>query len=120
MRQPTPLKIQLDWWKRSLDGEKMPIHESDPHVGYFKTRAYSRGPYIPARIWLEQDIELETGELADDEIFKAEIGEKPWDAMEAWIWIAQKPVSLKEYQWLKAQFPLVKAESKKAPTYSHV
>tara|TARA_R100001086_G_scaffold110471_1_gene56231 strand:- start:1212 stop:1574 length:363 start_codon:yes stop_codon:yes gene_type:complete len=120
MRQPTPLKIQLEWWQRSLKGEQMPIHEGEPHVGYYKARAWSRGPYIPARIWLEQEIDFETGLLADDETYRAEIGEKPWNAMEAWIWIAQKPVSLREYQTLKKALPLIKMDGTRAPTYSHV
>ncbi len=120
MRQPTPLNIQLDWWRRSLEGEQMPIHEGQPQVGYYKARAWSRGPYIPARIWLEQEIDFDTGQLADDEIYRAEIGEKPWDAMEAWIWVAQKPVTIKEYQWLKAQLPLIVSSGTQASTYSHV
>ncbi|GJM01931.1 MAG: hypothetical protein DHS20C08_04320 [Rhodomicrobium sp.] len=119
MRHPTPLADQYDWWRRALSGEQMPIHESDPQPGYYKARAWSRGPYIPAKIWLVSELD-EHGELANDEILKAEVGEKEWDALEAWTWLAQRPITLMEHQTLRKALPLVKGMKAQAPTYCHV
>jgi len=116
MRQPTNQSEAYSHWRRRLKGELLNIYINDPECGYYKTRAWARGPYIPAKIWLEQEID-EHGELATDEILKAEVGEQEWDAHEAWLRIAAKPISLTEWEMLLKALPIVKQDKAEAQTY---
>ena len=42
------------------------IHDLTP--GYYKTRLYPRGPYVPVKVWWEG--EYENGELVADEVLR--------------------------------------------------
>lgn len=46
---------------------------NDIKEGYYKTRAYKNGPWLPIRVWLEDGERCaETGELLSDQKWKAE------------------------------------------------
>ncbi len=101
MRQPTTQADALAWWReawpRVAAGERVPVYESEVHCGFYKTRLVARGPWVPARIWLEQDICPETGELLGEEILRCEIGGEQHDPFDKWTWLAGKPISRAEY-----------------------
>lgn len=84
------------WWRNALTGKTPPVHESEPHCGYFKVRdrrglnmkkAAIKRPFVAAAIWRDH-----TGEL------RAEIAgtEVPMDR--AWPWLAKYPISFEAYQ----------------------
>lgn len=92
MRAPTPREQVYAWHSAALRGERPPIHEGEPHAGWFLTRLQARGAYVPGSIWLEQPTDPETGELTADETYRAEILGQPQDAHDAWLWLAKRPI----------------------------
>lgn len=112
MRKPTTREEAYRWWNATTRGEPHPhIAEDEIQAGYFKRRKWMRGPWIPARIWLEPgEIDPLTGELLTDEIWRAEIDGKP--APVEWVWRKAWPIALDEWMWLTAQSPLL---PKRAP-----
>jgi hypothetical protein len=112
LRSPTPLSERWEWWERAVQGERPDVSESEPQVGYYKVRkfrygAWPRGPWLPARVWMEpQDIDSETGELLSDEIIRMEINGKEVNPWTTWTYLASHPITEAEWKWLKAISPL--------------
>jgi hypothetical protein len=102
MRQPTPIANLLKWHRSALAGKNPPVHESEPQMGWFKTRMVRQGPYVPARIWVERDICPQTGELIDDERLLCEVDGERRDPDREWIWLSKYPISKTEYEHLIA------------------
>lgn len=50
---------------------------TDRPVRFYKARFKSGGPLVPIKFTITQDIDPETGELADDEVFAAASPEGP-------------------------------------------
>lgn len=93
MRRPT--SDQYEWHTKALAGENPPItHEAQP--GWFLKKE-APGVMTPCKIWLEQPVDEETGELLGDELLVCECGGVPCDAQEAWLWLAKRPISKDEY-----------------------
>lgn len=113
MRQPTTPAQRWAWWEASIDGQPLPIHEDEPETGFYAVRRFRygdwvRGPLVPARVWWEPgEIDPETGELLTDEKCRAEIDGQPVNPWRKWTWIARRPISETEWQWLKALSPLL-------------
>ena len=57
---------------------------------------------MPARIWLDQNLDAEAGELLGDERLRCEVGGKERDPGEEWLWLANYPVSEADYLYLVA------------------
>ena len=85
-----------EYWRESLAGNNPPIHENEPHCGYFKIRdrrglnaklAPAKRKFIACAIWLERGH------------FKAEIAGTEVSMDRAWPWFARHPVSFEEYQY---------------------
>lgn len=97
----------------ATSGQEPPVHEGDPQPGFYAVRKFHygewpRGPYVPARIWIEPgQIDPETGELLSDERYCAEIDGKRADPWRTWTWLAKKPVTQTEWEWLRALSPLL-------------
>lgn len=98
MRQPTSMAAQYSWWRGSLDGREMPRHEGCPECGWYKYRAVKNGPFIPCRIWLEQDIDPDTGELAGDERMCCEVLGGRRDPVQIWTYL--RPITRQNYDEL--------------------
>lgn len=92
MRKPTPHDIVWDWHRRAIRGERVPIHDSTPQAGFFLTRLVARGALVPGSIWLEQIVCPETGELLQDERYRAEILGEEVEPNDAWPWLAKRPI----------------------------
>ena len=88
---------EFDNWRRALAGEKQPIYESDPWVGYFAVQDRSPGvtpakggrwPKIPCAIW-----RTEAGEL---------VAERAGERVPVeWVWpfAASRPISYERYRF---------------------
>ena len=98
IRQPTDLDKAYSWWRRSVAGERVPRCEDEPMCGYFKRRMVRDGPFVPVAIWLEQDLDPDTGELTAPEELRAIVNGVPADPVRAWIYA--RPISLGEYDAL--------------------
>ena len=107
MRRPTPLYEALAWHHAMLNGvamdEQQGIHSDDPQCGFFKVKLVRGGPWVPARIWLHQEIDPETDELITDEVLRCEIAGRERDPYESWITcLIGKVISEAEYKARKA------------------
>jgi hypothetical protein len=113
MRQPSSPADRWEWWEAALAGREPPVHDGEPHAGFFKVRRFSygkwvQGPFVPARIWWEPgETDPETGELLTPEICRAEIDGRRADPWSKWTWLARRPISETEYRWLTALSPLL-------------
>lgn len=116
IRIPTPIKVQLAWHSARLSGRDCPSHPDDPECGWFKIKLVKNGPYVPARIWLYQEIDSETGELCDDEKFQAELNGQYADPYSQWIWMSARPITKAEYDWMMAvrEYALANAQDEPA------
>jgi hypothetical protein len=60
------------------------------------------GPWVPARIWLDQDIDPVTGELRADERLQCEVNGQYADPLDAWQWLCGNPISEREFRYMEA------------------
>lgn len=95
MRQPTPLSQLLAWWRAALSDSRLERHEDDPQCGWYRYRAVKNGPWIPVRIYVERDIDPDTGELTGPERIVAEAFALPVDPLKVWTWV--HPITKAEY-----------------------
>lgn len=108
MRRPTPLSEQLADWRIMVANNERP-HDEWPRCGWFKQRqARGSKTWLPARIWLHQTVDFQTGELMEPERHVLEVAGRIWtDEMEvAHRWLFLRPVNLDEYRWLTARLAL--------------
>jgi hypothetical protein len=97
-RMPTPEAELYDWHRRALAGEKPPVWESEPKCGWYLARLEARGDLVPGSVWMDQPTDPETGELCGDEVLRCEIGGECRNPIDAWTWLAKRPVSYQEYR----------------------
>lgn len=98
IRQPTTRAEQYDFWQRSVAGERVPRIEDEPQCGFFKRRYVRGGPFVPVEIWLEQQIDPETGELTADEELRAVCNGERCNPLTVWPYC--RPIPLEEYDAL--------------------
>ena len=104
MTRPTPLDQLYAWHTNALRGhfaEDLPL-EQDPQCGWFKRRLVKHGPFVPARIWMFQPIDEESGELVGDEVMFCEVNDKWADPELQWEWLCQEPITEAEFNYLTA------------------
>lgn len=96
MRQPTPVSEQYAWYERALaSGGRIDRFEDVPECGWFRRRFVKGGPFVPLRIWLEQEIDYETGELVAPEVMRCKIGRNLADPL--YHWPSAEPITYDEY-----------------------
>ena len=87
----------FDNWRKALRGEKQPIYEGEPWVGYFAVQDRSPGvtpakgnrwPKIPCAIWRDESGEL-VAERAGERV--------PVDRV--WPYCATRPITYETYQF---------------------
>lgn len=101
IRQPTPREVAYNWHAAALAG-LAPQTDDDPQCGWFKRPLVKGGPLVPARIWLDQDIDPETGELMDDERLQCEVNNETADVEQQWSWLNARPIPESEFLYLTA------------------
>lgn len=97
MRRPTPLMVLYRWHTAAMRGQAPEIHEGEPQAGWFRTRLVKAGPWVPARIWWEQPIDPETGELTGPETLRCTVRLEQRDPFRVWTWLAGNPISRADY-----------------------
>ncbi len=102
MRTPTPREVLYEWHARALRG-LAPVNDGTPRCGFYKRRLVKGGVFVPARIWMFQDVDPDTGELLSDEILQCEVNGAFADPEEAWSWICSEPITEQEYRYLEAR-----------------
>lgn len=101
MRQPTTAAQAYAWHADALAGLE-PTTTQDPQCGWFKRRLVRGGPWVPARIWLFQEIDDATGELVDDERLQAEVDGAFADPEDIWSYVCGNPITEQEFRYLSA------------------
>ena len=102
MRLPTPKDVVYHWHAQALAG-LAPAIDDTPHCGWFKRKLVKGGVYVPARIWMVQEVDEETGELLSDELLQAEVNGAYADPEEVWSWICANPITEAEFNYLTAR-----------------
>ncbi len=75
---------------------------SEPQCGWFKRRLVKAGVFIPARIWVYQPTDEETGDLVGDEVMQCEVNGYFADAEMQWQWLCSHPITEAEFNYLAA------------------
>lgn len=109
MRRPSTEAELYAWHRAALRGERPPVLDGEPQCGWFKFRYVRNGPWVPARIWCEQVLDPETGELAAPEMFRAEVNGEPANAYAIWLRVAARPISEADYLALMGHHESVEA-----------
>lgn len=102
MRKPTPRSTLYAWHDQAMRGRSPQIDQT-PQCGWFKRKLVKGGVFVPARIWMFQDVDPETGELLSDEILQCEVNGAYADPSDAWSWICGNPISEAEFNYLSAR-----------------
>lgn len=97
MRSPTDMVAAYAWHRSAMLGHGAPVHDGHPQCGWYRRRMVKGGPWVPARIWLHQVIDAETGNLTEPEIILCEVDGKEEGAIHAWTWLARNPISQADY-----------------------
>jgi hypothetical protein len=104
MREPSTNASALAWYWQALNDKALhlalEIDYSEPCCGWFETRLKSGGPFVPARIWLEQEVCENTGELLSDEVFLCEINGQSFDPVDGWERIAANPITQARFNFM--------------------
>lgn len=100
MRKPTPEAIAYQWWRDALAGRNPPIHDSDPQPGFYKRKLIKGGPFVPARIWIEQHVDGD-GDLTREEVLRCEIGDRTANAADQWSYLAANPITEADYRFMR-------------------
>lgn len=106
IRRPTPREVAYRWHSEALKGalgDDVDYFGDEPQCGWFKRRLVKGGPFVPARIWLDQCIDPETGELVADEVMLCEVDGQWADAEAQWPWLCANPISEAEYDYMTAR-----------------
>lgn len=99
IRQPSTLSHLYAWHRAAVAGENPPRHEGEPQCGWYKRRLIKGGPWVPVRIYIDQVIDHETGELVCDERLRIEVeGLDGGDPIEHWTYLT--PISRDEFDHL--------------------
>lgn len=101
MRTPTPIDEQLLWHTAALaSGADAMTVSGDPQVGWYQRRLVKKGCWVPARIWLEQEVG-DDGELLSDQKLRCEVDGVERDAADQWLWLCQNPITERAFNYLK-------------------
>lgn len=98
-RRPRTEDELLSWWRAALSDPTTPRHDGEPQVGLFVLRMIKGGPWVPVKIWAEQETD-EAGELCAPVKFFAIRGEEAVDPES--IWTHCRPVSEEQFARIKA------------------
>ncbi|MCV6826028.1 MULTISPECIES: hypothetical protein [Halocynthiibacter] len=92
MRYARSIEELHQWHQEALSNPDIERHEIEPQCGWYKMRRVKLGPWVPVLITVEQDIDPDTGQLADDERMRCEVDGINEDKIEE-IWSHLKPIS---------------------------
>lgn len=82
------------WWRAALADPLTPRHDGDPQPGLYVMRMIKGGPWVPVKIWAEQEVD-DAGELCAPVIILATRSEKSVDPLSIWTYC--RPVSEEQF-----------------------
>lgn len=114
MRSPTPCEVLYSWWRSALKDSSTVITQ-EPQPGYYKRKLVKGGVFVPARIWMVQPVDLETGELVGDEILQAEVNGSFAEPEDCWSWLCSNPITEAEFNYLTARIDFAQRHEPEDP-----
>jgi len=102
VRNPTPKTTLYEWHTRAMAGQA-PAIDGTPQCGWYKRKLVKGGVFVPARIWMFQEVDPATGELLSDELLQCEVNGSFADPEDAWSWICGNPITEAEFKYLTAR-----------------
>ena len=94
-----PVEDPLEWWRSALKGEAVAVMD-DPQPGFFRRRLVRGGPFVPVKVWLEQSIDVESGEIDGDSVLKCIVDGFEANPEDHWTYICDQPISEEDYEYL--------------------
>jgi hypothetical protein len=99
IRQPSTIAQLYAWHRAAVAGENPPRHDGLPECGWFKRKLIKGGPWVPVRIYVDREIDPDTGELAAPEALRCEVeGLDGGDPADHWTYLTA--ISREEYNHL--------------------
>jgi hypothetical protein len=102
---PTPRADLYRWHTNALlgvYGDPDVACTEEPQCGWFKRRLVKGGPYVPARIWMFQWADDESGDLVADEVLQCEVDGERADVNDQWPWLMSIPIAEHEFRYMEA------------------
>lgn len=81
--------------RRGIDIPHIP---EDPQCGFYRARLVRGGPWVVARIFLQQPMD-KRGNLAGDEVLQCEIAGVAYDPVDRWTFLCDRPISEAEFRY---------------------
>jgi hypothetical protein len=105
IRRPIPQAELYAWHTQALIdvGFGLLSIPNVPEAGWYKRRLVRGGMFVPAKIWLEQHIDPETGELIADSRWLCEVANIRKDPDEQWEWLSGHPISEADFRFMMAE-----------------
>lgn len=107
MREPTAAEVLYAWHTAALqqvtlykgvNASRIPV-TSEPQPGWYRGTLVPKGAWVPARIWMEQEVD-EIGELLAPEVLRCEIDGGVREPDQEWLWLCKQPISFKEFDYM--------------------
>lgn len=98
IRRPTPTSTLFAWWRAATEGRSAPRHDGLPECGFYKRKLVKGGPWVPVKIFIEREIDPETGELTEPERFVCIVDGARRSAEAQWTHLT--PITRAEFQTL--------------------
>lgn len=113
------LSDDFAWWRLALS---LPEYElrvlpvtDEPQCGFFKRKLVKGGPFVPAKIWLDNIEQDAAGDLIDQPELICEVNGRRGDAFEQWLFLCSNPISQAEFEYMRAQIRWAKEFSPQDP-----
>lgn len=88
-----------EWWRAALADPRTPRHDGEPQPGLYAMRMVKGGPWVPVRIWAEQQVD-EAGDLCAPVTISATRGEVSVDPQSIWTYC--RPVTEEQFARIQA------------------
>jgi 5'-3' exonuclease len=86
------------WWAEELKHPGQAIPEL-PQAGFYERRLVAGGAFMPARIWREVELDLDTGLPTGNDYLMCEVDGRRRDPMAEWGRLAMRPVKRDTYDF---------------------
>lgn len=93
------------WWRQALKDQKNGVFREVPNVpecGFYQRRLVRDGVFVPCRIFMVRDVDIETLKPLADPVMICEIDWWRRDPHEQWSWISGNPISEEEWKYLRS------------------
>lgn len=98
IRRPTSFTAAHAWHNAATQGLPADRFDGLPEIGWFKMQRVKGGPFVPVRIFIEREIDPDTGDLIAPEQYAAEVEGLRADAAAIWTYLT--PISRAEFNAL--------------------